>query len=127
MIYLCMFNKSDEDLSLSSPLVITRIINQLIIWKSLYFFTTNKGRFQPGTFVLLSALKVISYMGVVGFACFYIVQKSTEREEGLTSVIGKFSILYILAGLAVLLSLIYHQGCVPNTKPLLDYSDLVKV
>ena len=66
-------------------------------------------------------------MGVVGFACFYIVQKSIEREEGLTSVIGKLSILYILAGLAVLLSLIYHQGCVPNTKPLLDYYDLVKV
>ena len=122
-----MFNESDEDFSSSSPLVITGIIAQPIVWTSLYFVATTGGGLPPGPFGLLGALEGISYLGVAGFACLSIVRNAPEREEGLTAVIGRLSILTILAGLAVLASLISHQGCVPNAKPLLDYSDFVTV
>ena len=104
------------------------------MWVSLYFVATTGGGLPAGQFGLIGALEGISYLIVVGFAGASIYKKVTTGSglpagpAGLLGAAEGLSFLSILAGVAVLAVISGgDQGCVPNAKPLLDYSESVKV
>ena len=90
-------------------------VSQPIVWVSLYSVATTGGGLPSGPFGLLGALEGVSYLAVVGLALFG------------SSTIRTVSRVTILLGLLTLASLVAEQGCVPNAKPILDYSEYLPV
>jgi len=89
---------------------------QPVVWASLYLVATTGGGFPAGPGGLLGALEGVSYLAVVAFA---LVPSSTSL---LSSTATNLSRITIGVGLVVLAGLVADQGCVPNAKPILDYS-----
>lgn len=107
---------------------------QPIVWISLYSVATNGSGLPAGPGGIVGAIEGISYLIVVIFALFPSSLLSTKNTEAsttssstATTVIATattqiISRLTITIGLFVLIGLICDQGCVPNAKPILDYS-----
>jgi hypothetical protein len=105
----------DGDDSFSPILTTIGVAAQPIVWVSLYFVATTGSGLPNGPFGLLGGLEGIAYLVVLGLAL---------GGKGLGKSLSRLS---ILAGLVVLASLVVDQGCVPNAKPILDYSDYLPV
>jgi len=91
------------------------------VWWSLYaVFTTGAG-LPAGPFGLLGAIEGVSYLVVVGLAgSAMLLSMSRTRAQ-------KVSLVTLGTGLLVLLKLVGDQGCIPNAKPLFDYSNYLPV
>ena len=107
---------SGNDGEESSPLDAVIWAAQPVVWLSLYFVQTTGAGLPAGPLGLVGAVEGLSYVVVLAAAA--LGSKGTPQ---------KVSRVTILLGLAVLASLISAQGCVPNAKPLLDYSAYLPV
>lgn len=87
-----------------------KVLSLPIVWVSLYFVKTTGAGLPAGPFGILGALEGLSY----------VVLLASLPKSSLSRVT-------VVVALAVLLSLVLDQGCVPNAKPLLDYSNFVPV
>ena len=136
-------NSDDNSNELSEPSVqpatITAIDSiifacQPIVWISLYSVATNGSGLPAGPGGIVGAIEGISYLIVVIFALFPSSLLSTKNTDATTTSNSTattvtatattqiISRLTITIGLFVLIGLIFDQGCVPNAKPILDYS-----
>ena len=100
-------------------------ISQPVVWVSLFFVATTGGGLPAGPFGLLGAVEGLAYLSVVGLVIRRIIVG--DKTSGVLGTAENLSLLTIGASLLVLASLIAQQGCIPNAKPLLDYSNYVKV
>lgn len=118
-------NDSNETESSSSSIVGTLgLIAQPIVWISLISVAMTGGGLPPGPFGLLGALEGISYLVVVGLVATAIVSRENSHGSNLAQ---QLSLGTIVVALLVLFKLVADQGCVPNAKPLVDYSGYVNV
>ena len=101
------------------------VISQPILWISLYFVATTGGGLPEGPFGILGAVEGLAYLSVVGLVFRRII--NPKKSSGVLERAENLSIITLGASLLVLASLISKQGCIPNAKPLLDYSNYVKV
>ena len=126
---LVYMGKSEEDLStengLDKILGSVGAISQPVVWVSLCFVATTGGGLPAGPFGLFGALEGLAYLSVVGLVIRRIF--AGEKASGILEKAENLSLLTLGASLLVLASLIAKQGCIPNAKPLLDYSNYVKV
>ena len=108
-----------------------------VVWISLYFVVTTGGGLPAGPWGLLGATEGLSYLAIVGFSVWVLIKaitksttetrRSDEEESLLLDIVERLSFLSLLAGLLALASLVVEQGCVPNAKPILDYSSYLPV
>mmetsp|Transcript_24732 Transcript_24732/g.59618 ORF Transcript_24732/g.59618 Transcript_24732/m.59618 type:complete len:213 (+) Transcript_24732:46-684(+) len=128
-------DEDDEKHRQSISLVgIAGLISQPIVWSSLYLVRTTGGGYPAGPFGLVGLLEGLSYLAVVALAAtstwknlvtggrFYkeYIPRSVDFAE-------RLSVITLVVALLVLLSLVVDQGCVPNAKPILDYSDYLPI
>lgn len=101
------------------------VVSQPVVWLSLYFVATTGGGLPAGPFGLLGAVEGLAYLSVVGL----VIRRMFVRVKAcdILETAENLSLLTLGASLLVLTSLVAQQGCIPNAKPLLDYSDYVKV
>lgn len=90
------------------------VASQPVVWASLYLVATTGGGFPAGPAGLLGALEGVSYLFVVAFALLPPSMSSSTAKNLSRITIG--------IGLVILAGLVANQGCVPNAKPILDYS-----
>jgi hypothetical protein len=88
----------------------TTLLSQPIVWLSLSFVKTTGAGLPAGPFGILGALEGLSYVVV-------LVSLPKSNISRVTFVVA----------LIVLVMLVIEQGCVPNAKPLLDYSKYIPV
>lgn len=102
---------------------------QPIVWISLGFAANTGAGLPAGPFGLLGAVEGLSYLIVVGLVALNILVGGGREEKSDASLetAQKLSSFTLLAALLTLLSLVKDQGCVPNAKPILDYSDYLPV
>lgn len=118
---LQMSPQKDSDSSLSPLVEATGLIAQPVVWISLYTVGTTGAGLPAGPLGLIGALEGVSYLVMVGLA------GSVLFNSKKASLAQNLSVGTITLGLLVLVKLAADQGCVPNAKPLLDYSAYVNV
>eukprot|EP00980_Cylindrotheca_fusiformis_P031151 scaffold25895_cov108-Cylindrotheca_fusiformis.AAC.4 len=128
-------NAEDDD---SIILGVSGLVAQPIVWVSLYFVATTGAGLPSGPFGLIGALEGISYLAVVALVSKSIGRRvmGDERRRSSGSIDGEASLLRLseqvswftlFIALLALLGLVVEQGCVPNAKPILDYSAYLPV
>ena len=111
---------SDSD---SPPMLDTvGILAQPIVGISLLSVATTGGGLPAGPLGLVGAIEGLSYLVVVLLAFQALLAPSKERTTS-----QQLSLFTLGLALAVLFLLISTQGCIPNAKPILDYSAYVRV
>lgn len=130
-------NDQEKDNTPSFIIPVVALIAQPVVWTSLYYVVTTGAGLPSGPFGLLGALEGISYLVILGFVgaswLFRSKQQSTATTTSSSSsgdayeIAERLSYVSLLAGLIVLASLVVEQGCVPNAKPILDYSDYLPI
>jgi hypothetical protein len=113
------------------------LIAQPVVWTSLYCVATTGAGLPAGPLGLLGALEGLSYLAILGVVGVSLVRKATTTtgSERLppsggrlgAAVIEGLSYLSLVAAILTLGGLIADQGCIPNAKPILDYSDYLPV
>ena len=123
------------------------LLCQPVVWISLYFVKTTGGGLPAGPVGLIGAIEGLSYLLVVMFALFsssfllllpsslssYDEQQKQKQDDDddSTSITKTMTVVEVTTlssritlafGLLTLIGLIVDQGCVPNAKPILDYS-----
>ena len=122
-----MSSKDDDSLP-TNGLSIVGLAAQPIVWVSLYYVATTGAGLPAGPLGLLGAMEGISYLVVVGLVGSVLYRKSNKgSDDSLLSTTEKLSCVTLTAGLVVLATLVVQQGCVPNAKPILDYSDYLPI
>jgi hypothetical protein len=118
-------NDSDESVSIIG---VAGLVAQPFVWVSLYFVATTGAGLPAGPFGLLGGLEGLAYLAVVGLVAASIGRSitggssSTGKNPLLLGMSERISWFTLVAALLTLLSLVVDQGCVPNAKPILDYS-----
>ena len=97
---------------------------QPVVWISLYAVATTGGGLPAGPGGSIGALEGLSYLIVLVLA---LLPKSTsaatgDNGGGSSLNIETLSRITIALGLLILAGLAADRGCVPNAKPILDYS-----
>jgi hypothetical protein len=105
---------------------------QPIVWISLWSVGTTGHGLPAGPFGLVGAIEGISYLIVVGFVVSKTVNVITEdkndnNDTNAFAVTELLSAATLVAALLVVIKLQADQGCIPNAKPILDYSAYVRV
>ena len=119
------------------------LLCQPVVWISLYFVKTTGGGLPAGPGGLIGAIEGLSYLLVVIFALFPSLLPSLSFDEQkqqddngddddsvivttttmtIVEVTTLSSRITLVLGLLTLIGLIVDQGCIPNAKPILDYS-----
>ena len=93
-----------------------------VVWISLYKVATTGAGLPAGPFGLVGALEGVSYLLMVGLAGSALLKSNNKM-----SLAQKLSLGTLALGLLTLVKLVADEGCVPNAKPILDYSAFVKV
>ncbi len=122
---LCLSKSDSEENGIDNLLGSAGVISQPIVWISLYFVATSGGGVPGGPFGIFGAVEGLAYLSVVGLVFRRII--NPKKSSGVLERAENLSIITLGASLLVLASLISKQGCIPNAKPLLDYSNYVKV
>lgn len=108
------------------------LIAQPVVWTSLYFVATTGAGLPPGPLGLLGATEGVSYLVILALVIRSLSRgwlegspdKVVSEAETLSE---RLSVLSLVSGLFVLATLVAKQGCVPNAKPILDYSDYLPI
>jgi len=117
-------NTEQEDSSATVTSNIIGLIVQPIVWISLYY-VQNTGKGLPaGPGGSIGAIEGLSYLIVVVFALFPSLLSSLLSISATTITTTRIT---IVIGLLILIQLIIDQGCIPNAKPILDYSAYVPI
>lgn len=98
------------------------VLVQPIVGISLVSVVTTGGGLPAGPFGLIGAVEGLSYVIVVALALQSLVIPTNDR-----SIPQQLSLISLGLALVVLIQLIASQGCIPNAKPILDYSAYVRV
>ncbi|OEU10507.1 hypothetical protein FRACYDRAFT_247046 [Fragilariopsis cylindrus CCMP1102] len=121
------------------------LLCQPVVWISLYFVKTTGGGLPAGPGGIIGAIEGLSYLLVVIFAFFPSLLPSSSFDEQqqqddngddddsaivttttktmtIVEVTTLSSRITLVLGLLTLIGLIVDQGCIPNAKPILDYS-----
>lgn len=129
-----MNNGSESEDSVSTIFGVSGIIAQPIVWISLYFVATTGGGLPAGPFGLIGGLEGLAYVAVVVLAAASIGKKvmgveSSSSSSGYSPIVlaERISFVTLVLALLTLMSLVVQQGCVPNAKPILDYSAYLHV
>jgi hypothetical protein len=127
--------------SAGSALDLVGILIQPVVWISLVSVATTGGGLPAGPFGLVGAVEGLSYLLVVVLAGTAIWSTTSttstgslnrNKEDDGTDEDGpatseQLSLGTLALALLVLVQLIANQGCVPNAKPILDYSAYIPV
>lgn len=108
---------------------------QPVVWVSLATVATTGAGLPPGPFGLLGALEGVSYLIMLALVVRFFYQSAAgdgDRVNDVTSsnssdVAERLAVFSLALGMLVLASLVEKQGCVPNAKPILDYSAYVPI
>lgn len=104
------------------------LVSQPIVWISLYFLATTGHGLPAGPGGSIGATEGIAYLVVVVLALSPVSliggsSSSSNNNDGSLSINARtLSRITIVLGLLVLVSVAAGKGCVPNAKPILDYS-----
>lgn len=96
---------------------------QPIVWVSLYNVATTGAGLPAGPFGLIGAFEGLSYVAMLVF-CATALFRGKDREMTTTETVSLATLGLSLIAVA---GLIADQGCIPNAKPILDYSAYVRV
>eukprot|EP00535_Pseudo-nitzschia_heimii_P000988 CAMPEP_0197188696 /NCGR_PEP_ID=MMETSP1423-20130617/18307_1 /TAXON_ID=476441 /ORGANISM="Pseudo-nitzschia heimii, Strain UNC1101" /LENGTH=229 /DNA_ID=CAMNT_0042640601 /DNA_START=88 /DNA_END=777 /DNA_ORIENTATION=- len=111
----------------------TALASQPVVWISLYFLATTGHGLPAGPGGSIGAVEGIAYLVVVGSALLpasLTTPGGGEEGSGSSALpvdVGTLSRATIALGLLVLASVAAGKGCVPNAKPILDYSAYLPV
>eukprot|EP00466_Bigelowiella_natans_P005519 jgi/Bigna1/142968/aug1.74_g17676 len=107
------------------------LVNHLIVLRSI-----SHG-LPAGPFGLLGLLEGMAYLVILGFIVFSIRGKfssgadgdgrQSQGSTGAFEAAKKLSYVTLAVSLIVFGSLFFEQGCIPNAKPILDYSSVLPV
>ena len=97
------------------------LVSQPIVWISLYSLATTGHGLPAGPGGSIGAVEGLAYLVVVVLA---ILPTKNETDESLAKTLSRTS---IALGLLVLAGVAAGKGCVPNAKPILDYSAYLPV
>jgi len=123
---LCM-SESEEASPLPQRVSATGLVAQPVVWISLYFVATTGAGLPAGPFGFVGAMEGVSYLVVVGLVVASVYRKIIKGSDMSLSTVENLSCVTLAAGFFVLASLVVQQGCVPNAKPIIDYSDYLPV
>lgn len=123
---LFMSDGDGESSSSLSLIGIAGLASQPIVWISLYFVKTTGAGLPSGPYGLVGGIEGLSYLAVLILAVRNVAS-SNDGSDVLETAAEKVSLLTLLVALGTLLSLVVDQGCVPNAKPILDYSAYLPV
>lgn len=110
--------------------IVAGLISNPVVLCSLISVVNTRSGLPAGPFGLLGGLEGVSYLVIVGFTLNVLRRQVISKDEvptGLFAVAETLSLASVIGGLAVLLFLVKDAGCVPNAKPLLDYSEILPV
>jgi hypothetical protein len=115
----------------ASSLSTMGVIAQPIVWASLYCVATTGAGLPSGPFGLIGAVEGISYLVIVALIGNALYRNMWGKDHGdraiYLDIVERSSYVTIVVGLLVLATLVLQQGCVPNAKPIFDYSDYVPI
>jgi len=117
---LVILRSSEDDADTSSISVLNSIglVSQPIVWVSLYSLATTGHGLPAGPGGAIGAVEGIAYLVVLVLSILPTTESSLARTLSRASIaLG----LLVLAGVAA------GKGCVPNAKPILDYSAYLPV
>ena len=124
-------DEGEQDLSPTTEVLgVVGLGAQPIVWVSLFFVATTGAGLPAGPFGLLGALEGISYLIVIGLlssSALGTFEDSGSPSNDLLTRAKRVSLITIIAALLTFASLAVNQGCIPNAKPLLDYSSYLPV
>ena len=98
-----------------------------LVGTSLFTLASTGAGLPAGPFGIIGGIEGVSYLVVLGFAVSSIWKVISKDNNEKMSTVEKLSLATIILGILTLLSLVADQGCVPNAKPILDFSAYVKV
>ncbi len=111
-------SEDDADASDGGVLNSIGLVSQPIVWVSLYSLATTGHGLPAGPGGAIGAVEGIAYLAVLVLAILPTTESSLEKNLSRASIaLG----LLVLAGVAA------GKGCVPNAKPILDYSAYLPV
>ena len=117
---------SSDGGSFQSVLGIVGLASQPIVWVSLYFVKTTGGGLPAGPLGIIGLTEGIAYLAVLGLALVGIFTDTTSTNNAYATS-TKLSLATLVVSLLVVINLTFDQGCIPNAKPILDYSAYVNV
>lgn len=127
-------HKDDDEISgqpSASSLDTAGIVSQPIVWASLVSVATTGAGLPSGPFGLVGGIEGLAYLIVVGWfgvAIWNSISGAEDDDYSSTKPWAEtFSLATVGIGLLVLVKVVVDQGCIPNAKPIFDYSDYVKV
>ena len=125
------FNNGDSEPNNNALVSAVGVGAQPIVWISLATVATTGAGLPPGPFGLLGALEGMSYLIMLALVGKVVYQNFVGDRDATSSNSTEFAerlaIFSLSLGLLVLASLVEKQGCVPNAKPILDYSAYVPI
>ena len=117
-------NEDDADVIGGGVLESIGLVSQPIVWISLYSLATTGHGLPAGPGGSIGAVEGLAYLVVLVLA---ILPTNPETNEGSPSLAKTLSRSSIALGLLVLAGIAAGKGCVPNAKPILDYSAYLPV
>mmetsp|Transcript_20607 Transcript_20607/g.25481 ORF Transcript_20607/g.25481 Transcript_20607/m.25481 type:complete len:204 (+) Transcript_20607:172-783(+) len=124
-IRLGMAKESSEDAPFISILGSMGLVSQPIVWASLYSVATSGAGLPAGPLGLLGAVEGVSYLVVVVLVARKLLL--SDSSSGTIKTAETLSLFSLGISLLVVTNLVADQGCIPNAKPILDYSNYVPV
>jgi hypothetical protein len=106
------------------------LVSQPVVWISLYFVATTGHGLPAGPGGSIGAAEGIAYLVVVVLALLPASVAANKDDVGGSSLpvdARTLSRITIALGLLVLAGVATGKGCVPNAKPILDYSAYLPV
>ena len=121
----------------SSSLALIGVGVQPIVWISLWSVATTGHGLPEGPFGLVGGIEGIGYLVVVGLAFKKVLIRTSDKNDYNHEVSGDgttisnlsetMSLGTLIVAILVVFKLQIDQGCIPNAKPILDYSSFVRV
>jgi len=130
-----ILNSSDDDTNDGAGggvLESVGLVSQPVVWISLYFLGTTGHGLPAGPGGAIGAVEGIAYLVVVVLALLPASIGSNKNEDNVDGSslpvdARTLSRITIALGLLVLAGVAAGKGCVPNAKPILDYSAYLPV
>lgn len=116
--FILKSSEDDANACGGSVLNLIGLVLQPIVWVSLYSLATTGHGLPAGPGGAIGAVEGIAYLVVLVLALLPAADSSLARNLSRVS---------IAAGLLVLAGVAAGKGCVPNAKPILDYSAYLPV
>ena len=120
----------------SSSLAIVGVGVQPIVWISLWSVATAGHGLPEGPFGLVGGIEGIGYLVVAGLAFKKFLIRTIDKNDYNQEVSDGTTLSYLsetlssgtlIVAILVVIKLQLDQGCIPNAKPILDYSSFVRV